>query len=183
MRIKRSLRNCLFSAIGGGVVSHATVALRSRAEQGRADLPMHAVSHMVWGDPPQAHQGKHAYNEAMGTALHHGACVFWAVMFESLFGKRAERSTSSALVGGATTAAAAYIIDYHVVADRLNPGFHAHLSPRSVFLVYAGLAVGLAAGARLRGLYDHQIEDRDERDERRPAERRPDPVVAPEERR
>jgi hypothetical protein len=144
---------------------------------------MHAVSHMVWGDAPQSHQGEHAYNEAIGTALHHGACLFWAVMFEGLFGKQSQRSTSSALIGGATTATAAYIIDYHVVPDRLNPGFHAHLSPRSVFLVYAGLALGLAAGARLRGLYDHQIEDRDEREKRGPAKGSPDAMKAPEARR
>jgi hypothetical protein len=144
---------------------------------------MHAVSHMVWGDEPESHQGKHVYNEVIGTVLHHGASIFWAVAFEALFGKNAERSTSSALIGGATTATAAYITDYHVVSDRLNPGFHAHLSSRSVFLLYAALAVGLAAGARLRRFYDHQIENPDESDESRPAERRPDPVITPEERR
>jgi hypothetical protein len=181
--MNRFIRNCLFSGIAGGICSHAVAVLRSRAEQGRGDLPMHAVSHMVWGDAPESHQGRHAYNEAIGTLLHHGASLFWAVMFEGLFGKDAERSTPSALIGGATTAAAAYVTDYHVVADRLNPGFHAHLSPRSVFLLYAGLAAGLAAGARLRGLYDHQVENRDERDERRPAERGPDQVVTPEQRR
>jgi hypothetical protein len=181
--MNRFLRQCLFSGIAGGVCSHIVAAWRSGAEQGRTDLPMHAVSHMVWGDAPESHQGEHAHNEFIGTVLHHGASVFWGAMFEALFGRDAQRSTSGALVGGATTAAAAYITDYHLVPDRLNPGFHAHLSPRSVFLVYAGLALGLAAGARLRRFYDHQIEDRDERDERRPAERRPDPVVAPEERR
>jgi hypothetical protein len=178
--MNRFVRNCLFSALGGGVVSHATAALRSRAEQGRADLPMHAVSHMVWGDAPEAHQGRHVHNEVIGTVLHYGACLFWAVTFEALFAKQAKRNTSSALIGGATTATAAYITDYHVVPNRLNPGFHAHLSPRSLFLVYAGLALGLAASARLRGLYDHKIEDRDEREECGPAERRPDPVIAPE---
>jgi hypothetical protein len=181
--MNRFIRNCLLSGLGGGACSHVVAALRSHAEQGRADLPMHAVSHMAWGDAPESHQGEHAYNEVIGTAFHHGASFFWAVCFEALFGRDAERSTASALVGGATTAAAAYVTDYHVVPDRLNPGFHAHLSPRSVFLLYAGLAIGLAAAARLRGLYDHQIENRDERDERRPAERDPDAVVAPEQRR
>jgi hypothetical protein len=165
------------------VCSHIAAALCSRAEHGRADLPMHAVSHMVWGDRPESHQGRHEYNELMGTLLHHGASIFWAAAFEGLFGKTAEQSTASALIGGTTTATAAYVTDYYVVSERLNPGFHAHLSPRSVFLVYAALALGLAAGARLRGLYDHQIENRDESNERRPAERRPDSVVTPEQRR
>jgi len=160
--------------------SHAVAALRSHAEKGRADLPMHAVSHMVWDDPPQSHRGRRTADEILGTALHHGASVFWAVVFEGLFGRRVERSTLAALSGGASTAITAYVIDYHVVPDRYNPGFHAHLSSRSLFLVYAGLALGLAAGARLRGLHHHQIEDRDERDKRRDAERSPDAVVTPE---
>src|SRR4051812_1878413 len=101
-------------------------------------------------------------------------------MFEPLLGKNAERSTRQALIGGAITAAAAYLIDYHVVPDRFNPGFHAHLTERSLFLVYVGLDAGLAAGARLRGLYDHQIENSHERDKRGNAQRRPDYVVTPE---
>ena len=63
---------------------------------------------------------------------------------------------------------------------RFSPGFEAHVSKGSMFLIYAGLAVGLAAGARLRGLYRHQVENRDERDERRNPERRPHAVVTPE---
>lgn len=74
----------------------------------------------------------------------------------------------------------AYITDYHIVSDRFKPGFEAHLSNRSLFMIYTALAIGLAAGARLRGLYHHQIENRDERRERGDAERRPHPVVTPE---
>jgi hypothetical protein len=144
---------------------------------------MHAVSHIAWGDSPESHQGRKTRNYIVGTALHHGACFFWSPFFEALFGHRAERSTSAALVGGATIATVAYITDYHVVSDRFKPGFEAHLSNRSMFFVYAGLALGLAAGARLRGLRHHQVEDRDEGEERWKAERGPDVVVTPEKRR
>lgn len=178
--MKRYLIDCLISGLAGGVVSHVAVAALSRIETGRADLAMHPVSHIAWGDPPESHRGHTRRNWALGAALHHGACFFWATFFEGLFGKRAEHSTPAALTGGATIAAAAYVTDYHLVPDRFTPGFEAHLSNRSLFMVYVGLAVGLAAGARLRGLYRHQVEDDDKRDERRDAERRPDAVVAPE---
>ena len=178
--MKRFVVDCLISGLAGGVLSHAAVALRSRAEQGRTDVAMHSVSHIAWGDAPEDHRGDAPHNWAIGTALHHGACVFWATFFEGLFGRQAERSTGAALVGGATIAAAAYVTDYHVVSERFKPGFDAHLSNRSLFLVYASLAIGLAAGARLRGLYRHQVENRDERDERRNPERRPHAVVTPE---
>ena len=178
--MKRFVLNCLLSGLAGGVASHVVSAAAGRAERGRSSLPMHAVSHIAWGDDPEAHEGERARDWVVGTALHHGASVFWATFFEAFFGKDAERSTSAALVGGATIAAAAYVTDYHVVSDRFKPGFEAQLSNRSLFLIYAALAAGLAAAARLRGLYRHQVKDRDERDERRDAQRRPDAVITPE---
>jgi hypothetical protein len=180
--MNRFIANCLISGTAAGVLSHIASSLCSRMEQGQgqSELPMHAVSHIAWNDAPESHTGRTRHNFVIGSALHHGASIFWATFFEALFGRRAERSTSAALAGGATIAAAAYVTDYHVVSDRFKPGFEAYLSNRSIFWIYAALALGLAGGARLRGLYNHQVEDRDERDERRHAEGSPDPVVAPE---
>lgn len=178
--MKRFILNCLISGTAGGIVSHAVASLCGRRETGRSELPMHAVSHIAYDDRPDSHDGFDPRDAVIGTALHHGACLFWAPFFEALFGRDAERSTPAALAGGATIAAAAYITDYHIVSDRFKPGFEAYLSKRSMFLVYAGLAVGFAAAARLRGLRNHQIEDHDEREESGKAERGPDPVVTPE---
>jgi hypothetical protein len=183
MSVQRFIVNTLISGTVGGIVSHLVASLCSRDESGRGELPMHAVSHIWYGDEPESHEGFRPADAAIGTALHHGACFFWATFFEALFGKDAERSTPAALAGGATVAAAAYVTDYHIVSERFKPGFEAYLSDRSLFLVYAGLALGFAAGARLRGLRDHEIEDRDEREESGKAERGPDVVIAPEERR
>ena len=178
--MKRFILNCLVTGLASGIASHLAAAAASRVERGRSDLAMHAVSHIAWNDDPQSHQGQHAHNWWIGAALHHGASVFWATFYEAFYGRDAERSTASALVGGATIAAAAYITDYHVVSDRFKPGFEAHVSNRGMFAIYAALAIGLAAGARLRGLYRHQIKNDEERDERGPAQRRPRAVVTPE---
>ena len=178
--MNRFVLNCVISGLAGGILSEVASALHGRAERGRSDLPMHAVSHIAWGDEPESHKGRHTHNYVIGTALHHGASIFWATFFEALFGRVAERSTGSALVGGATIAAAAYVTDYHVVSDRFKPGFDAHLSNGALFSIYAGLALGLAAAGRLRGLYRHKVKNRDEGEKRRNAERRPGAVVAPE---
>ena len=174
------VRDCLLSGLAGGVFSHLATVVRGRAERGDGNLPMHDVSHIAWGDHPASHTGRNPHNALVGAALHHGASVFWATFFEALFGRRAERNTKDALIGGATIAAAAYVTDYHIVSDRFKPGFEAHLSNRSLVLVYVSLALGFAAAARLRGLYHHQVENKNERDESRHPERGPDRVVSPE---
>jgi hypothetical protein len=181
--VNRFVRDIVISGAAGGILSHIASSLCSKRENARSELPMYAVSHIWWDDASEGHQGRNPKNAVIGTALHHGACFFWSTFFEALFGKDAEKSTTAAVAGGAAIAAAAYVTDYHVVSDRFKPGFEAHLSNRSMFAVYAALALGLAAGARLRGLCNHQVEDHHERDERRPAEARPDEVVAPEPRR
>jgi hypothetical protein len=140
---------------------------------------MQAVSHMAWNDDPQSHRGTSTMDGVIGGALHYGSAIFWAAFFEALFGRRAERSTAAAAAGGAAIAAAAYMTDYHVVPNRFKPGFEAYLSSRALLTVYAALAVGLAAAARLRGLCNHQVEDQYEGDKRRNAERGPDVVVTP----
>src|SRR5881296_1470295 len=149
--MKRFVFDCLVSGLAGGVLSQFVTALYGRAQRGDSDLPIHAVSHIAWGDAPESHKGRHTHNLLLGTALHQGASMFWASLFEALFGEDAERSTGSALIGGATVATAAYVTDYYVVSDRFKPGFEAHLSNRALFAIYAALGIGFAAGARLRG--------------------------------
>ncbi len=45
----------------------------------------------------------------------------------------------------AGVAAAAYLIDYHVIPKRLTPGFEKRLSGKSMCAIFAALAIGLAA--------------------------------------
>ena len=109
------VRNCLISGTAAGLLSLIASAWCSRREHGEGSehLPMHAVSHIAWDDSPRSHTGCKPHNAVVGTALHQGASVFWAGFFELLFGRRAERSTPAALVGGATIATMAYVTDYH----------------------------------------------------------------------
>jgi len=135
---------------------------------------MNAIAHIHDGGRPPA-RDRRGRNTAVGFAIHTAASLWWALFYESVPYKQRGTITASAV------AALAYVVDYHVVHPRLRPGFEAHLSPASLFAVYASLAAGFVLAARLdRGLDDHEEEDRDERDERRPAERGPQPVVAPE---
>ena len=111
---------------------------------------MNAVTHIVYGGPPRAHDGRGGRNTALGFAVHSAASVWWALFYEGLFGAQAARSLPRALGAGAAIALAAYIVDYYVVARRFRPGFEVYLSGRSLFAVYAALAGGFAASSLMQ---------------------------------
>lgn len=182
------------TGLAGAALSALAAAACSRLERGRATPALNAISHIAWGGAPPRNPGPKARNLVTGIALHTGASVFWASVFEPLLGRAARTRPTAAWAGAAATAALAYVTDYYVVTKRFRPGFEAFLSGRSLFAIYAGLAAGFALAARadakraqrpgLHGESDrlrhHQIEDHDERHERGHAERRPDAVIAPE---
>lgn len=153
------------SALAGGVCS--------RIENRHAARPINAVAHIYdGGAPPKRDRG--GRNTSVGFAIHTAASVWWALFFESLPGRY------RGWTGAAAVSALAYAVDYHVVHRRFRPGFEAHLSAPALFGVYAALAAGFSLGAGLeRWLDHHQVEDRDEGNERRPAERGPETVAAP----
>jgi len=164
----------LSSGIAASLASAAAGVLCSRFENRHGARAMNAVAHIYDGGRPPAH-GRGGRNTALGFAIHTAASAWWALFFESLPTRHRNQA------GAAAVAALAYIVDYHVVNRRLRPGFEAHLSQPSLIMTYAALAAGYASCSALqRRLHHHQEENRDERDEGRPAERRPKRVIAPE---
>ncbi|HET9694709.1 MAG TPA: hypothetical protein VFP48_09995 [Steroidobacteraceae bacterium] len=144
-----ALRSAAVSgAVAAGTVS-AAVALAGARDSGSAIAPLNATSHIAWGESAGAVESIDAKHTLVGMALNAGACVFWATFYEKWFGRAAERGeVGTALLGGAAVAAAAYVTDYHVVPQRLTPGWEARISRRSLAVAYTVLALTLP----LRGL-------------------------------
>lgn len=165
----------LLSGTAASVASALAAALCSRLENRDGARPVNAIAHIYDGGRPPARDGRRGRNTAVGFAIHTVASGWWALFYEALDRRRRN------LAGAAGVAAAAYLVDYHVVGERFRPGFEQHLGGPSLLAVYAALAAGFALASALeRRLDHHQVEDGDERDKRRPAERRPDRVIAPE---
>lgn len=143
MRITR----ILLSGAAASVASAAAALACSHAENGHAARPMNAVTHIVDGGKPPAHDGPNGRNTAVGFAIHTAASVWWALFYEGIFGHRARQSAPAAVASGAAIAAAAYVVDYCVVGPRFRPGFERYLSGRSMLAVYTALAAGFAAAA------------------------------------
>lgn len=131
------------SAAATAATTAATLALGA-SRDASAWAPLNAVSHILWGDEAALHTEASAAYTATGAALNGSAMVMWAVVHTAL--RRAlPPGPAASVVAGATVAAAAYVVDYHVVPKRLTPGFEKRLSGRSMFLIYAALAASLAA--------------------------------------
>ena len=130
--------------MAGSVASALAALAFSRAENGHAARPINAISHIYDGaEPPPAHNGRGCRNTLLGATIHTAASVWWAIFYEA----SAPRKPREAIATAAAISTLAYYVDYHVVHRRFRPGFEAHLSPRGLFAVYAGLAAGFAAAA------------------------------------
>lgn len=154
--IHRALR----SGTAAGLATAATAAIAGKRETGSFAAPLNATSHIIWGEEA-ARQGKASLKYTLsGFLLNHGATIFWASLYERLMrggvddGRRRRISRLSPdelgpvgkpLAEAAGVAAAAYLIDYHAIPKRFTPGFEKRLSGKSMFAIFAALAIGLAA--------------------------------------
>jgi hypothetical protein len=143
--LNNAARSILCMTANTTAATTAAAAMAGALELGRPAAPVNAVSHIVWGDDA-AHQDEvSAKYTGLGAALNTAAVASWSALHYFVF--RPDRRTPGfgpALARGAATAAFAYVVDYHVVPKRLTPGFEERLSNRSLFAIYAALAVSLA---------------------------------------
>ncbi|SAL50280.1 hypothetical protein AWB64_05313 [Caballeronia sordidicola] len=138
-----------FASGAGAAITSAAVASREAVNNGASAVaPMNAVSHCIW--PAEAFLDERASMRLTGTGalIHLGASMFWGALFETLLGRRA--SPAGIVGAAAVTAATAYVVDYHVVPERVTPGFEAHVSSRSFLPIYAALGAGFALVALSR---------------------------------
>ncbi len=65
-------------------------------------------------------------------------------------------SFTKPLLGAAVVAASAYVIDYHLIPRRFTPGFEHRVSGKSLAVILAALAVGLATRDIISARQDRQ---------------------------
>ena len=141
---KRALTQGALSGTCASVLSTLALAARGRSENSSALAPINAVSHWYWGDRATRVDGPSVKYTVPGYLTHHATSVFWAVLFEKIFGGALRGRPAPTLAASATTAAVACFVDYQLTPKRLTPGFEHRLSRSSLFLVYAMFAAGLA---------------------------------------
>ena len=134
----------LFTSALTSTATSAALVLLSAKDTGRPAAALNATSHIVWGDQAAKFDEWDVRHTLVGTLLNAGAMGFWSTVQAFL---PEPRSVFGAARNAAIVTVLAYATDYHLVPQRLNPGFEQRLSRKSLFGAYAVLAAALAVSA------------------------------------
>ena len=146
--VERTVTSGVLGAAAAGVAA----AVAGRRQTGSYAAPLNATSHIVWGNDAARRSGVSAKHTGVGVLLHLGASLFWSAIYHALPGPSAVRAPA--------VAGLAYVVDYHVVPQRLTPGFEMRISTGALAAVYAALALGFLCSARATGDTDALGENR-----------------------
>ena len=142
--------------VAGSIVCVATAAaaaVRGMTDSGSAVAPINATTHVVYGPEAGDVDVPDLKHTMLGLVINAGASVFWATIYERLFGRAGNRGdVGRALLGGGMVAAIAYLVDYHLVPKRLTPGWEERVSGRSLAMIFAAMALSLPMRSILKPL-------------------------------
>ena len=126
--------------------SVAALALTAQFEGKSAVQPLNATSHWLNGEPAADVRRADLRNTAVGLATHCAAVFFWAAIFERWLAAGPPQRRSNLALQAIAMSAIAAAVDYGATPKRFTPGWEFVLSKRSMAVVYAAMAAGLAAG-------------------------------------
>jgi len=136
-------RRANVSGAAASILSAIALAICGRLELRDPWAPLNGPSQWIFGTHAAHKNGLSLRYTLTGYLIHHLASLFWALTFERL------RSRRSIAAPAAATAAIACFVDYQLTPRRMTPGFERRLSRKSLGVVYAAFAIGLAAGAAM----------------------------------
>ncbi len=141
---KRAVSRGVLSGTCASILSTLALAVRGSRENDSAVAPINAVSHWYWGDRA-THVDQPSFKYTVpGYLTHHATSVFWAILFERIFGGGLRGRPAPTTAASAVTAAVACFVDYQMTPKRFTPGFEHRLSKKSLCLVYVLFGAGLA---------------------------------------
>jgi hypothetical protein len=150
MEWREALIDALWSGSVASVISTAVLAAAGSYERADAPRPLNGPSQWVWGKHAPQQRGFSIRYTVVGYLIHHAMSIFWATFFERF--RPRNRSTAvrpPVLAAAAATSAAACLVDFRIVPERLSPGFERQLSRTALLMTYAAFAAGLAGAVLL----------------------------------
>lgn len=150
MALNHPASRTLTHGLSASAVSLAALLWRGRKDTGSSAAPVNAVSHWLWPEQALRRNSATWRYTGSGALIHVGASMVWAALFEWRRSRvRQESTVTDVLVDAAAVTAVATVVDLQLTPKRLTPGFEHRLSARSLFIVYAGFAAGLALSGAL----------------------------------
>jgi len=142
---KRAARQAVISGTTASLLSTAAMALAGAVEHRAPAGPVNGPSQWIFGRRAARHRSFNLGYTIAGYLIHHATATGWALLHERVFGRRKARQTPVAtLRNAALTAMVANFVDYKLTPRRLQPGFDAQLTRKSMVAIYAAFALGLA---------------------------------------
>lgn len=146
---KRIAMDAVVSGTAASLASAAALVAGSKIRDGSWAGGLNGPSQWLWGESEAYERQATLKHTAVGYAIHHSTSVFWAVIYETVFGGK-KKPPLQRCTEAIASAAMAYVVDYHLTPRRLRPGFEKHVSPTGMVAVYAAFAAGLAITGILR---------------------------------
>lgn len=146
-------RALVSGSVAAGTASIAA-AVAGRRQTGSYAAPLNATSHVLWGEDATWRNRATLKYTGAGVLLTFGAGIFWASLYEKLFGRPpgSRPSPVSTLAGAGLVSAGAYLFDYYMIPKRFTPGYERRVSGRALAGIFTALAIGLATRDLLRVL-------------------------------
>lgn len=102
---RQAARDSLVPGLLAGLAVTGAAVWRGRADGGSAVAPLNATSHVFCGERAACAERATLRHPALGVGLSLISAVFWAAVFEKLFGRlTARHGPAAALLGAGTTA-------------------------------------------------------------------------------
>lgn len=147
---KRVAIDAITSGTAASLASAAALMAGSKLRNDSWAGGLNGPSQWLWGESEAYTTKATLRHTAVGYAIHHSTSIFWALIYETIFGGRGKKPALQHCTEAVASTAAAYVVDYHLTPPRLRPGFEKHVSPSGMVAVYAAFAAGLAIAGILR---------------------------------
>lgn len=144
LSINQKLYNTIISGCNSSLISTFALLLRSKNDNNSYFAAINAVSHWLYGDEAFVHKAPDISHTIPGYAIHHVSATLWAGVYENWFPPETDKASHQIVTDALKVAALACFVDYKLTPHRLQPGYEAHLSTKSLAIVYGTFAFGLA---------------------------------------
>jgi hypothetical protein len=150
-KLGAAARRALVTGASASISSAVALSICSRIDEGSYAGGLNGPSQWLWGEAEAYTREASVRHTLVGYSIHHLTSVFWAVLYERMFGEPVGLKTPlRRCAEAAVSSGGAYVVDYYLTPPRLRPGFKKHVRTRSMFVVYGAFALGLAAASIIR---------------------------------